>query len=120
MIRDLVRRFNFGKYRGRPISEVIRIDPGYVNWAAFSVSHFELTDQEIRALHDQYEKEASRIAVFRHSMAWIPQVDHRYIFDRVKSVVTLPAFSGGTYDRVEYVSGEVREMNHQFYTGDDE
>ena len=24
--------FNFGKYKGRPVSEVLRLDPGYYSW----------------------------------------------------------------------------------------
>lgn len=113
------RKFTFGKYRGRLISDVIKFDAQYVNWAAQCVEWFDLTDQEIRELHEQFEKDAARIGIYRHSGAWFPQVNHEYIADRIQSVERLPAFGGGTYEKVTYVSGRIEERNHQYYTGDE-
>lgn len=113
------RKLEFGQYRGKDLDLIIKVDPEYVNWAAKTIEWLHLSDAEIRALHESFEREAARRGVYRYSLAYLPQVDHAAIIDRVSAVETLPAFGGGTYDKVTYVSGRVEERNHQYYTGDE-
>jgi len=32
IMEDGIEKFNFGKYKGRPVSDILRQDPGYFNW----------------------------------------------------------------------------------------
>lgn len=60
LVHGLHDRINFGKYRGEPIADIIKIDPRYVAWVAGNVDHFKLTDEAMELLqsmldHDKVE-----------------------------------------------------------------
>lgn len=38
--------FTFGKYEGKTLQDVMRIDPDYVNWCLANLDHFALGDDE--------------------------------------------------------------------------
>lgn len=38
--------FNFGKYKGQKIDDVIKVNPEYVDWAQKNVKWFELDDKQ--------------------------------------------------------------------------
>ena len=50
-----IRMINFGKYQGRQITEIMKIDPAYVGWAigikAISTTH-EITKVAIEAYNE--------------------------------------------------------------------
>ena len=54
-------KFTFGKHKGRPVTEVIKENPGYVAWCAENVSFFTLSVSQAQALEaEQVDREYDR------------------------------------------------------------
>lgn len=56
------KEMNFGKYKGQMLSNVMRIDPGYIIWAVDNIEWFKVDD-------DIYEEALARkeASTIRHS-----------------------------------------------------
>ena len=71
--------FNFGKYKGRKVSDIIKQDPEYVAWASRNVSWFTLEDSQ-RQLLDSVTDEVrptSRVGVVNPDMRhWHDEGDY--------------------------------------------
>ena len=46
-IYDLETTLNFGKFEGKKLSEVIRIQPTYINWCILNLDHFLVDDEDL-------------------------------------------------------------------------
>lgn len=43
---DNIIRFTFGKYKGRPVEEILKLDKGYIDWVRENVDLSEYPDEE--------------------------------------------------------------------------
>ena len=46
-IYELKTELNFGKYNGKKLSEVIKIQPSYINWCILNLDHFLVDDDDL-------------------------------------------------------------------------
>lgn len=42
--------FNFGKYEGKTVKEIIEIQPAYLDWCAINLDHFYISDEIIEEI----------------------------------------------------------------------
>lgn len=42
--------FNFGKFSGKTLSEIIHLDPSYIDWCAINLEHFYITEDVINQI----------------------------------------------------------------------
>ncbi len=53
-VYDLNTSFNFGKYEGKPLEEVFRTDPAYVQQCMITVEDFAIDEKAIQKLFEKY------------------------------------------------------------------
>ena len=46
--------FSFGKYKGRTLLEVAKMDPGYIDWCLLNLTHFSITPQIFDQIRSYY------------------------------------------------------------------
>lgn len=51
-VLDLDDELPFGKYKGRPLRDVIEDDPGWIQWAIENISTFAVSDGVIEQLDE--------------------------------------------------------------------
>jgi hypothetical protein len=44
---NLDTKFNFGKYQGKTLMEILRIQDSYTNWCSINLDHFYMEDEVI-------------------------------------------------------------------------
>lgn len=44
---DLETKFNFGKYEGKTVKQIIDIQLSYLNWCALNLDHFYMAENDI-------------------------------------------------------------------------
>lgn len=75
------RTFQFGKYKGKFIPEVIQNDPSYVKWAYLNLDNFQLSEPEKYLLYTRLTKEGIIDEQLLADIKTIPQATPDVSFD---------------------------------------
>lgn len=71
------RRFEFGKYRGRLVSDIIGNDPQYIEYLCKKISWI-FTDSELQSLKNLRSRQSNRDIYSSHVRARTPFEDEMY------------------------------------------
>ena len=64
--------FNFGKYKGCRVANVVEVNPAYAVWAHWNVGFFKLSNEQLRAAEINI---ATRRSAHRRGMNWTFDTD---------------------------------------------
>ena len=70
--------FTFGKYKGRPIDDILRHDPGYVAWCIDNIEWFKLTEAQYQILESLEEQVPYFVLDDGAGNSWSPDDEPAY------------------------------------------